>query len=446
MGENVVVRGETGSGSELKRHDENVVAAGRNGWLSPETGKELSRLGLIRFIAGFFAYGVVWGVGIGIVVSVLLPLRCKQVVGISPETALGMASASGSFAATVSNLLFGVFSDRSRSRFGRRTPFVLAGGVFGGLALYLMGTTTSPALLAFYYAMSMVGLNCMQAPMVAAISDRIPSALRGTVSAFYAIGPTVGTSFGSIVGSKLVDRPLQGFLIAGVFMSLGGVVAVLLLPREGSAAYLPRPTGGGRQLVQAFMPPAFLQSRDFYRAFLAHWLMTTGCQLISSYQMYILEDYIGLDVRSAVHTISVVAMINLGTSLLGSVCAGPISDFIRGRRLLVVLSSCCVAAGLAMPWMFRSVAGIYLNACLGGVGNGVYSGVNQALFVDVLPDQSTAGKDLGFLNFSTTLGQMAGALCMPLVVDAFGYGAGFPIAIVIVLFSSVFVLRITNSR
>ena len=81
--------------------------------------------------------------------------------------------------------MFGNFSDRSRSRFGRRTPWIVFGAVLGGVTLFLTGTTHNAVLLTIFYCACMFGLNCMIAPLVAVLSDRVPSGIRGTMSAFY---------------------------------------------------------------------------------------------------------------------------------------------------------------------------------------------------------------------------------------------------------------------
>ena len=47
--------------------------------------------------------------------------------------------------------MFGNFSDRSRSRFGRRTPWIVFGAVLGGVTLFLTGTTHNAVLLTIFY-------------------------------------------------------------------------------------------------------------------------------------------------------------------------------------------------------------------------------------------------------------------------------------------------------
>lgn len=392
--------------TRLAAHNAAVEAAAKDPTLSPATGKTLAKSRLARFGAGFLLFGVLWGAGLAIVATVLLPEHFKQIPGIRPDVLLGYANAATAVASLVANLVFGTFSDRSRSRFGRRTPFILFGGVLGGVTLFLTGTTTNAVLLVVYYCLCMFGLNCMIAPMVASISDRIPSGVRGTISAFYGVGQPLGASIGTLIGARFVTNLLPGFALAGVLMFLGGVVAVAIIPREESADYLPKEQGGFAQILASFRPPKFSTSHDFYKAFGGRLLMLLSYQMITAYQMYIVENYIGQSVKDAANTISVISVITMVVSLLGSVVAGPFSDFIGRRKIPVVVASVCFAIGIAMPWIMPSTTGMYLYAAIAGLGYGVYSSVDQALLVDVLPNKEEAGKDLGILNLATTLGQM----------------------------------------
>lgn len=171
----------------LVRYNANIAAADKDPQLSPETGKPLSKVNTIRFGAGFLLFGVLWMSGLGIVSAVLLPMHYKTIEGADPDALVGIVNAFTAVASLVANLMFGNFSDRSRSRFGRRTPWIVFGAVLGGVTLFLTGTTHNAVLLTIFYCACMFGLNCMIAPLVAVLSDRVPSGIRGTMSAFYGV-------------------------------------------------------------------------------------------------------------------------------------------------------------------------------------------------------------------------------------------------------------------
>jgi MFS family permease len=90
---------------------------------------------------------------------------------------------------------------------------------------------------------------------------------------------------------------------------------------------------------------------------------------------------------------------------------------------------------------------MFLFAGIAGFGYGVYTSVDQALNVDVLPNEEEAGKDLGILNLSTTAGQTVGPLITSaLVVATGGYGLVFPVSIAAALLGAFAITRIRSVR
>ena len=430
----------------LAAYNANIEAAAADPTLSPATGNPLDKLSVARYGAGFLIFGILWMSGLGIVSAVLLPEHYKSIEGIQPEALLGIVNAATAVASLVSNLLFGNFSDRSRSRFGRRTPFILGGAVLGGVTLFLTGTTTNPVLLTIFYCACMFGLNCMIAPMVAILSDRVPSGIRGTMSAFYGAGATIGSPIGTMIGALFITNLIPGFAVAGVLMFLGGLVSVLIMPKEGSADFLPKDQGGVKDVLMSFRPPKFSTAHDFYKAFAGRFCMLVSYQMIFAYQLYIIQNYVGQTAEESAVTISVMSSIIMVVSLIGSFISGPVSDLIGRRKLPVIVASVLFAIGIAMPWFYPTTIGMYLFAGIAGLGYAVYSAVDQALLVDVLPNKEEAGKDLGILNLATTLGQMVGPIIMSAIVLSLGYAFAFPISIALAIIGCFFIMVIKNVK
>ena len=94
----------------------------------------------------------------------------------------------------------------------------------------------------------------------------------------------------------------------------------------------------------------------------------------------------------AAGTIATMSIITMVVSLTASLISGPISDKMHTRKVPVIIASLLFAIGTAMPWIMPSVTGMYLYAGIAGFGYGVYSAIDQALNVDVLPNKEEAGK------------------------------------------------------
>ena len=123
----------------------------------------------------------------------------------------------------VSNLVFGNLSDRTRSRLGKRSPWVVCDGILGGLSLFAIGVLTSSAVITVVYCVCMVGLNMMLAPAIAVLSDRVPESIRGTMSTFWGVGASVGYPLGAIVGARFISESgasVSGFTLGGVLMGI----------------------------------------------------------------------------------------------------------------------------------------------------------------------------------------------------------------------------------
>jgi MFS family permease len=427
---------------------EALAAAEKDPKISPETGEEVPKSRMVRFGASFLVFGLLWCSGLMIVTQVLLPQHLKDIGVASPDALLGTINAATAIASLVANLMFGNFSDRTRSRFGRRTPWILFGAVLGGVTLFLTVVSTNPVVLTIFYCLAMFGLNAMIAPFVAILSDRVPRGNRGMLSAFYGAGTTVGTPIGTLIASSLINNVFLGFAIAGILMALGGFVAVAIMPREQSAEFIPKGDSGSfLDVLKSFRPPRFSTNHDFYKAFVGRLCMLVSYQMIAVYQLYIVQDYVGQDKVSAAATISVMSVIMMIVSLVGSLFSGPISDAIGRRKVPVVVASILFAVGVAMPWILPSAMGMYLFAGIAGFGYGVYSSIDQALNVDVLKSKEEAGKDLGILNLATTIGQFLGPLLTSsLVVATGGYGAVFPTSIVLAILGCIFILTIKNVK
>lgn len=405
----------------------------------------VSRVGVARYGVGFVVFGFLWIAGLMVVSAVVLPQQLIDLGIENPAGVLGAVNAFGTAFALVSNFVWGNLSDRTRSRLGRRTPWILIGTALSGLALASLGLLHDTAAIIAAFCVFQVSLNMLLAPAVAVLSDRVPQAARGTVSAAYGTGVAVGVSVGVLIGALFISNLMAGFLIGGALVLVSGIVAVVLWPREPSSRDLPPASKDLKDVLISMAPPR--NAPDFYWAFGSRFFMLISYQMIMAYQLYIIQDYIGQTTEESAVTISTMAIITLVVSLVGSTVSGPISDLIKRRKLPVILSSLLFAAGIAVPWLFPSTMGMYLFAGIAGFGYGIYMSVDQALLVDVLPDKEKAGKDLAILNMSTTAGQTVGPIVTSVVVTLTGaYALAFPVSIISAVLGLVLVTRIRGVR
>lgn len=407
-----------------------------------EHANELSKIDKTRFCVAFFVFSFAWMLALQIVAAVLLPQRLADIAPDSKDAIFGVLNSATALASLISNLVVGNMSDRTRSIFGRRTPWIASGGIVAGISLFLIGILPDGVSIGISYCISMVGLNMMIAPVIASLSDRIPEDMRGTMSAFISAGTLFGSALGQIVGAQFITLQLPGFIVSGVAMGLSGVLAVVFWPKEKSSKDMPKEKVDFKGIIMSFRPPT-KGARDFWLAFIGRSLLLFSYYMILNYQLY----YIGQSVEDSAATISTMSLVLMVVSLISALSAGPISDKIGRRKIPVVAASVLLAIGYALPWLMHNALGMILFSAIGGFGYGMYGSVDQALNVDVLPNEEEAGKDLGILNIATTLGQMVGPIVTSAIVVATGsYGLVFPTAIIMVALACIFILMIKKVK
>jgi MFS family permease len=219
----------------------------------------------------------------------------------------------------------GAVSDRTRSRYGRRTPWIAAAAVVSAVACILMGLADSlPGLVATTVVLWFAA-NVYSGAITAILPDRIPRNRRGLASAVIGMGTPVGIVFGVQVASR-VGQLTANAIIAAVLLV---TTALLLLgAREGSARDLPvagRNRGNWGESSRSFF--AAFATRDFRLAFASRFLLFASYSVVSGYMFYTLQDYIGTgdvpddDVATAVSTLltlSIVVWVVVPVSRAGS--------------------------------------------------------------------------------------------------------------------------------
>lgn len=425
---------------EAERQPEIFVAPPN---LAPDTQKPLEHK--IRFATGFALVSILWAIPSTMGSGVLLPQVFSGIKGISAEGALGTMNAVSSIFALISNIVFGTFSDISKFKIGKRTPWIVAGGVIGAVGYFLTAHSTSLVWMVIGWCIVQVGINCLIAPAVAVLSDRIPEDVRGTFSALYGAGQIVGMQAGNFIGSFFLTKLNTGLTIGTCLFLFSGIITVLIWPREKSAENNTKATSVG-DILKSFIPPT-KNCRDFYLALFGRLAFIIGTFMIFGYQLLILERYIHLSVQQAATATQILSIVTLITTILASMVSGPLSDFLHRRKFIVAIACIIIALGMLVAWVMPTTTGIYIYGALAGLGNGCYMSVDQALNVDVLPNPQEAGKDLGILNLANTIGQaLAPAFTTLFIGITGGYHGVFPVAIVFLLVGTIFIMMIRKVK
>ena len=399
---------------------------------------------LTGLMFGYFGLQLIVNTANGGVANSLVP---NQIAMLDPDNkvaALGLASGVAAIVALVAQPLWGMLSDRTRTRWGRRAPWLLAGVI--GLAATILGFAAATTILAVVILAGVMHAfySMVAGPLAAIVPDRTPIDKRGMFSALGGLGIFVGGLLGVIIASQLVPQLSLGYVVLAVALVVLGAPLVLAMrePVGDLVAVERRPW---RETLRGF----FVNPRkhpDFAWAFVARLLLIVGYWSVLSFQLYILDDYIGLglDGANALFPIAT-AILSLGI-IIALVPSGALSDRIGRRKVFVVVASLIVAASTALPILWPTVTSALISVGIAGIGIGIYLAVDQALMTQVLPNSSDAGKDLGVLNVAQAGGQVIAPLAASLIIGLLGYQGLYVFAGAMAVLAAIAILPIRSVR
>jgi MFS family permease len=335
--------------------------------------------------------------GIG---ALLLPYQIGLLAPGSKIAVLSFFTSITVLIALVANPLAGALSDRTSSRFGRRRPWIIVGGLLTAVGLLFMWQAGSIPLLFIGYCFVELFSNCVLATLVATIPDQVPENQRGTVSGNFGLATGLGGILGAILAGQIFkSAPTTAYVVMLV------IVLVTIIP---FALFL-----SDKVLPKGSMPPfhlgAFLKNfwinprkyPDFGWAWLTRFIPFVGYFLGITYIFYYLEDVVKYPAAlQGASTFSIVAAV---VSILSTILGGFLSDRLKQRKLFVIVGMCFMAVSMLLLAFFQTWIVVVVAAAVLGFGLGAYLAVDVAIVTLVLPSAKDRAKDMGIVNIANTL-------------------------------------------
>ena len=353
--------------------------------------------------------------------TILLPLAIERIDRPHKVAVLGVVAGVSAVFALVFNPVGGALSDRTRSRFGRRAPW-LVGASAGVLAvLVLLGQATTVPLILSAWCLAQAVANLYQAPLTAVVPDRVAPARRGAASSVAGVASVVGGVAGVGIASLFSRHLALGYPALGLVLVLTAWYFVFTTADQPTGE-LPRPARDVRRWrdrLGDFL--SALRHRDFALVFASRAAAILGYFLVVNYELYILTDYIKLPgTMKPAQGVTVLAAISAVGAILAAGIAGPVSDRLNRRKPFVFLSSAIAGAACVLPVLSPTFTTIEIFAAFAGLAFGCYLSVDAALVTLVLPRSEDAARDLGVLNIANAGPQVIAPLFAALIISHLG--------------------------
>ncbi|WP_288430039.1 MFS transporter [uncultured Agrobacterium sp.] len=350
-------------------------------------------------------------------VAMTLAVRVKALDPVGKGASLGAILGFGALCALIANPVFGLLSDRTRSSFGRRKPWLVGGALVGTVAQIAMAYSSSLVMIGLAWCVIQIAYNAMLAALVATVPDQVPERQRGLVSALAGMSVYVALLIGSAILSLTGTVSNAMFLIPAII----GLISVLVFAFTIKDRTLEGPTAEPeaplmRELLGSFwVNPA--KHPDFGYAWLSRFLVFFGFAVLTSYQVYYLMDHLKVPETSIGDIMFMSTLITTIGVVGSSFLSGFLSDVSGRRKVFVLLAAATYALGILIIVFATDLNLFYCGIAVASVGFGVYMAVDQALVVDVLPDREThAAKNLGVLNIANAVPQSIAPAVAPLLL------------------------------
>lgn len=378
--------------------------------------------------------------------TVLLPNQLTLIDADNKVANLALISSLSLVVGILGQPIVGAISDRTRSRFGRRMPYIVASGILTAAALFALSVSDSVGVILLLASVIQLGGALGGSPLAAIVADRYPVEKRGWVSAWIGLGLNAGYAIG-VFGAGMLASDLR---LAYVALGLTVAVALLIFAivgRDDSNRDMIVPALTLRSAIGGFWINP-IRNADFSWAFLSRFFYILAYFVVFNFQFFILTDFIGLDLGEANIQIGLLAIVALAPGVIASYATGWLADKLGRRKLFLYISCAFTALGYGAQLISPTLEGQYVMVVLTSIGFGMYLTSDTVIMTQVLPDAvGAAAKDLGILNLATALPTALSSILAAYLLTAFGgYDALFVAGAVISVLGGLCVLRIKRVK
>jgi MFS family permease len=388
------------------------------------------------------------------VLNILIPAQVTRINPANSATNLAIVLTSGAAGALIGNPLTGSLSDRTTSRFGRRTPWILMGMLAASIGLLIMANNFNIVTLAAGWFLVQFFGNMLLACYSAILPDRVPVFQRGTTQAIIGLAAPITMVLGAFYLGRLVDLKIGYYSLAALLIVL--TIAFLISFREPQ---LPKGALPSFE-IKSFLKSFWINPRQYpnFGISWAFWFLAwSGYGLGSGGFLYLYLQNIlrypmlfpGHAPQEGIATIQILQIV-VGVPLM--IIAGIISDKKGVRKIFVTGGASLVLLGLLLLGLIRSWLWIEFATTLVGAGFWIYYTIGIAMISEFLPSAAARGKDLGVINVAATLPQILMPWLGAAVINGFGassptgYLILFSLGSILVFLGLILLQRIKNIR
>ena len=395
------------------------------------TGKpRLSLLRIIEMNVGFFGLQFSFG---------LQQANMGPIYGFlgADEATMPLLWLAGPMTGLLVQPIIGAMSDRTQSRWGRRTPYFLIGAIICSISLFLMPYSSALWMAASLLWILDAGNNITMEPYRAYVADRLvpdqratgfltQSAFTGLAQTLSYLAPTLLTAFVAkdVLDANGIPVIVKIAFIIGAILSISTIVwSVWRVPELPMTAQEKADLVGKPMTVKATLGEIGSAIKDMPRA-MRQLSLAMLCQW---YAMFAYWQYITFAVGRSIYDTSDPSSAAFRDATLTTQQAGALYNFIAflGALLLIpivrklgarlVHAICLTASGATMLLIpgVETPAALFVLMLGIGIGWAGMMGNTYVMLADVIPPERN-GIYMGIFNMFIVIPMLIQTLTMPL--------------------------------
>jgi MFS family permease len=398
---------------------------------------------------------------------ILLFVSPGHVGNVQQAVFLGWLSTMGAIIALIMPPVFGMLSDKTTSKFGRRRPFIISGSILLLVSTVMLAFSSTIVIFIGGLFIYQVGSTATNAAYQALIPDRVPKEQRGTASGYMGLMTIIGNvgslglaswlfaqvSLTSLRSSAIHQGATLFFSVTGIVVLIGLVITIigvreipLVRSNVETLAIQERTVVRLRKwFAHNWLKP--WREHNFTFVFITRFAVMMGLSLFLTYVEYYFANVV--HATNFVQSTAVVAVLALAGAVFSAFLLGIFSDRVK-RTPVVCVSTSLMAVASFIFVISPSNFPLWILGILFGLGYGGFTSVDWALAIDVMPSMESVGKDMAIWGTASFLPAIVAPLLGSAIIFivslfaplAFSYRMIFAAATVFLLLGAVIVLKI----
>lgn len=346
--------------------------------------------------------------------------------------------------------LFGALSDKTKTKLGKRMPYIIVGTIISLLAfpfipfLYIKNSLVGVSLM---MGLILIAMNIYRSPSVALMPDVTPKPLRAQANAIINFVGYIGAIIGALLtmvftkkqadGVSLVrDITIWPFLIVSFLLIVALVVLVLKIRENKIVAEMQNEMAEGEKLSET--EETILDDKPLGKTDKTNLWLLIFSVFLWYFAFNAVETFGSLYAKNILKTNSwgLATSVLAVASLIAFLPSGWLSKKI-GRKNSIILGLGLMIFSLTCAFFVKTFGIILiLLFAIAGVGWAIINVNSYPMFVE-LSSNKNLGKFTGYYYTASQIAQSITPIIIGFVMDWLGYRAYFPYATIFMIIALI---------